>query len=133
MNYVLNYAGYESFLVQRKDVFECVQYIFRFKNDYGASVIKHEGSYGNLNDLWELAVIKWNGNDWDIDYETPITGDVLGHLTDDEVRCALSDIRSLGSLTPNNTDDIEKAILNVLQKLQDAGKITIHDEHIFLN
>lgn len=34
-----------------------IRYIFRFPNDYGASVVKAYGSEGFERDLWELAVL----------------------------------------------------------------------------
>ena len=69
-----------------------VQYIFSFANGYGASVIKRWGSYGYDQDLWELAVLNSDG---DLEYGTPITNDVLGYLTDEEVRETLRKIREL--------------------------------------
>ena len=48
------------------------QHLFRFENGLGASVIKHDGSYGNRNGegLWEIALIKWEeGWGWEIVYE----------------------------------------------------------------
>ena len=39
-------------------------------------------SYGGDEGLWEVALIGPTG---DIRYDTPVTDDVLGHLTDDEV------------------------------------------------
>lgn len=97
MNLFLNHEGFESYLVKRDRLFEGVQYVFRFENDYGASVIKHFGSYGHRLDLWELAVIKFDdeSGDWDLTYTTPITNDVEGYLTDDEVRILLGRIREL--------------------------------------
>lgn len=67
------------------------------KNHYGASVIKHFGSYGHEADLWELAVMKLNGNngEWYLNYDTPITDDVIGELTDEEVRKLLKQIKEL--------------------------------------
>ena len=56
------------------------------------------GSYGHELDLWELAVVKYNSeynSDWDIDYSTTITDDVIGHMTDEEVLEILADIRDL--------------------------------------
>ena len=58
-----------------------IQYIYRFPNGYGASVVKHSGSYGHALDLWELAVTTWNDDGDHLNYSTPITDDVLGNLT----------------------------------------------------
>lgn len=72
------------------------QWLFKFDNNYGASVIKHFGSYGFENDLFELAVLKFDdNNDWDLCYETPITDNVIGNLTNDEVLDCLERIRKL--------------------------------------
>lgn len=61
------------------------QYIFRFPNNYGASVIKNAGSYGNAKDLWEMALIFFDDGDWDLTYERDFDDDVKGYLTDDNV------------------------------------------------
>lgn len=61
------------------------QEICRFPNGYGASVVQHKYTYGGDKGLWELAVIKFEGDKWSIDYTTPITDDVLGWLTRLEV------------------------------------------------
>ena len=58
-----------------------IQYIYRFPNGYGASVVKHSGSYGHALDLWELAVTTWGDDGDHLNYSTPITDDVLGNLT----------------------------------------------------
>ena len=52
-----------------------------FQNGYGVSVIKHTGSYGSNEGLYELALLKDNA----ICYDTEITTDVVGHLTPDDV------------------------------------------------
>ena len=62
-----------------------------FDNGYGASVIKSPHSYGGNQDLYELAVIK----DDAICYDTPITDDVLGYLTEDDVTKYLRQIQEL--------------------------------------
>lgn len=69
------------------------QLIFKFDNEYGASVVKHDFSYGI-----ELAVIKYEGDgdyDWEIDYKTPITDDVVGHLNIDTLNETLKLIKEL--------------------------------------
>ena len=58
-----------------------IQYIYRFPNGYGASVVKFSTSEGHALDLWELAVTTWTDDGSDhLNYSTPITDDVLGNL-----------------------------------------------------
>lgn len=57
------------------------QHCFKFPNGYGASVVQGPGSYGSDSGLWELAVL----HDDELTYDTPITSDVIGWLTDDDV------------------------------------------------
>jgi len=58
------------------------QTIYKFPNGYGASVIKFNYVYFGI----EIAVLRFDedGN-WDINYSTPITDDVIGGL-DEEAR-----------------------------------------------
>lgn len=54
------------------------QVVFRFENGRGASVINGEHTHGT-----ELAVIKFHGeghNDFELDYSTPVTSDVVGWI-----------------------------------------------------
>lgn len=97
MTLELNYEGFEKYLIYKGSKYiDGIHYIFKFDNDYGASVVKHTFSYGHESDRWELAVIKfYRGNEWDIDYNTKITDDVIGYLTDDRVRELLGEIQKL--------------------------------------
>ena len=70
------------------------QKLYRFSNGYGASVMNDGISYGE-GELEELAVIQWNGDDWAICYDTPITDDVLGWLNPQEVEEILKQIEAL--------------------------------------
>lgn len=72
-----------------------VQHIHRFKNGYGASVIRNQYSYGGSSGKWELAVIKFDGDEWDLVYNTHITDDTLGWLDDDDVIKLLVEISRL--------------------------------------
>lgn len=77
-------------------------YKFVFQNGYGASVIKHIGSYGYERGLYELAVlIKITDDDYDFCYSTPITDNVLGYLTNDEVLEILEKIKNLKGVNKN--------------------------------
>lgn len=60
-----------------------------FGNGYGVSVIT--GGYGSEAAPYELAVLK----DGALDYTTPITNDVIGHLTAPEVLDLLQQIADL--------------------------------------
>ena len=71
--------------------------IYRASNGYGASVIKGWGTYGGDKGLWELAVIEFMGSsdDYGLIYDTPVTNDVLGYLTLEEVDKILLQIAEL--------------------------------------
>ena|GEM_PF-882736 len=71
------------------------QMILRFPNDYGASIIRFAYSYGGSEGKFELAVIRWHGDNWSLCYDTPITDDVLGYLSPEEVLSTLSEIQAL--------------------------------------
>ena len=74
------------------------QKVYRFDNQFGASVVSHKYSYGGDRGKWELAVIKFysdDNDDWSLTYETPITSDVIGHLDEDEVADLLTRVAEL--------------------------------------
>ena len=64
----------------------------QFDNGYGASVVKHEFSYGGKDGLYELAVLNEDG---DLTYETPITNDVIGYLREIDVTDVMEKIQQL--------------------------------------
>jgi hypothetical protein len=77
--------------VEINKVHDGEQRIYQFDNGYGASVIRHQYSYGGDKGLWELAVLK----DGELCYDTEITSDVEGHLNEDDVDILLSNIKEL--------------------------------------
>ena len=66
-----------------------------FPNGYGASVVQFTGSYGYRDGLYELAVLRGDADEWSLTYETPVTDDVVGHLTPDGVTATLAEIAAL--------------------------------------
>lgn len=74
------------------------QTVYRFPNNYGASVVTGEFTYGGNLGLFELGVIKFKDDDndsWDLNYKTEITDDVIGNLTPHEVDELLIKIKNL--------------------------------------
>jgi hypothetical protein len=63
-----------------------------FDNGYGASVVKGEHTYGGRDGLYELAVL---GKDGRLTYETPVTDDVEGYLSEDDVTKLMEQIQKL--------------------------------------
>lgn len=64
-----------------------------FDNGYGASVVIGPHTYGGEDGLYELAVIL--GSDGKLTYDTPVTDDVEGYLTEDEVTKLMEQIQNL--------------------------------------
>jgi hypothetical protein len=81
-----------------------VQTVHKFDNGYGASVVKAPNvgfwgtSYGYDEGLWELAVLDFvSDEEYSLTYSTPITNDVLGSLSDEDVLAVLARIEALES------------------------------------
>jgi hypothetical protein len=66
--------------------------IIQFPNGYGASIVQGPHTYGGDKGLYEIAIF---GKDGNITYSTPITDDVLGYLTEQDVEKTLTDIKNL--------------------------------------
>ena len=64
-----------------------------FDNGYGVSVVNIESEI--LGDNLELAVLKGTQYAWDICYDTPITGDVVKHLTEEELIETIAEVKAL--------------------------------------
>ena len=67
------------------------QKCYDFKNGYSASVVRNQLSYGNRENLFEVAILK----DGELCYDSPITNDVVGYCTARDVRKLLSQIKRL--------------------------------------
>lgn len=66
----------------------------KFKNGYMASVITGDVYFTSPDKPYEIAVMDKDEN---ITYDTPITGDVLGYLNEEEANKVLADIEALES------------------------------------
>jgi hypothetical protein len=85
-----------QFVHHAQRLFGGVQIVFKFPNNYGASVIRHSGSYGGSQGLYELGVLKFTAPaKYDLVYDTPITNDVLGWLSVDDILSTLDEIQAL--------------------------------------
>ena len=63
-----------------------------FDNGYGVSVVSHSYSYGGRDGLYEIAVL--DSND-ELTYDTPVTNDVIGYLTEEDVSNVMKQVQSL--------------------------------------
>ena len=85
--------------VERPHGFDGTQRLYRFENGYGASVVRFQykgsGSYGAGEGLWEMAVIHYDGQKFELVYDTPVADDVIGWLDEPEIQEKLRQIRDL--------------------------------------
>jgi hypothetical protein len=72
------------------------QIIYRFKNNWGASVVRSDGTKQVIKRKghgdWELALIKWVDDDWDLFYDDEFP-DVVKYLKMSSVKKLLSKIQ----------------------------------------
>lgn len=92
-----------------------IQKLYKFSNGYGASVVNNDFSYTDSKDEWELAVIKWDKNDYELDYSTEITEDVMGHLSNTEVEETLLKIKLL-----NGKEYLKDEVIKRVKKLKEV-------------
>ena len=127
------------YLVVDRPLWEGRQRLYRFENNFGASVVRHNGSYGGKEGLWELAVIKWSeesrdpGNAaWGIVHYTPITDDMNSPYHYEESRDPGNAAWGIVYDTPI-TDDVigwleESEIEPILLKIKSLNKYGQFDE-----
>ena len=78
----------KSKLDNYKDVKQAIE---TFENGYGVSVLFGSCFYSNGKDTYEVAVLF----DGSITYNTSITNDVMGHLSENEVSEVMSKVAAL--------------------------------------
>ena len=69
-----------------------VQCRMMFENGYGVSVVSHTYSYGGKKGLYEIAVLDKNG---ELTYDTPVTNDVIGYLSETGVTDVMKKVQEL--------------------------------------
>ena len=77
---------YKDYIIKKQEEIGDLQTIYRFQNNYGASVIHSIMSYG-----LELAVLYFDGDTPHFSYSTPITNDVIGYIGDEQELTELLD------------------------------------------
>ena len=82
---------YKDFIFYEKSKLPYIeQTVYRFENGYGASFIWGEFSYG-----LEVVILKFDGDDWEITYDTHITDDVICYVTNiDDILESVKEILS---------------------------------------
>ena len=81
------------------------QAVMFFDNGYGISVVRFKigfsglgyGSYTSNESEWEIAVLTGDKDEYRLTYNTHITDDVIGHLSNDGVTEIMENIQSLKS------------------------------------
>jgi hypothetical protein len=72
------------------------QIIYRFKNNWGASVVRSDGTKPVIKRKgqgdWEVALIKWVKDDWDLFFDNEFP-DVVQYLKMSSVKTLLSKIK----------------------------------------
>ena len=63
-----------------------------FDNGFGVSVVSHTHSYGGRDGLYEVAVLDKDGL---LTYETPVTSDVIGYLSEEDVTDVMKKVQEL--------------------------------------
>lgn len=113
------------------------QLIVKFANGYGASAVRSEFSYGGRDGLWEVAVLDEHER---LCYDTPVTGDVIGHL---EVDGVVDVLRQIAALTTEEVEahtkarelnEIAEELQGVLNRATAAGVVIGHESagHYFV-
>lgn len=88
-------ANFDDLEFNKKRFSEGIQALIFFNNGYGASIIQGGIAYTSNDEEYELAVLRGNKDNWDLCYTTPITEDVIGHLTKNDITRYLNKIECL--------------------------------------
>jgi len=87
-----------------------------YENGYGVSITCNEYSYGGKDGLYEIAILKGDEDNWDICYDTYITNDVIGYLTDYEVEEIVIKIKELEKTKEAISKNRDEKINNIINE-----------------
>lgn len=90
----LNYEGFEKYLVEESDIYfgpNSYLYEFKFENKYRATVMKHSGTLGGSEDLFEL-ITSYKRN---VVNNSPAGTGTKGFLTNEQVLEMLEKIKEI--------------------------------------
>jgi hypothetical protein len=116
------------------------QVVHRFENNFGASVVRHNYSYGSEEGLFELAVLQFfnDSNEYELTYNTEITDDVLGHLTQEDVESLLDRIEKIGTKPSYAMTKLEEELKIIYKRIsmseeeKESLEKRIEDENSYL-
>ena len=80
---------------QPSEPYMATRAVMFFKNGYGVSVLTGASSYSTDSVSYELAVLKGTPKQSDLCYDTPITGDVLGWQSPEQITATMRAVQSL--------------------------------------
>jgi hypothetical protein len=77
-------------------------WIYRFPNGYGAAVTRGPYTEGGRERLFTLHVLIFDGDEYDGAFDTPITDDVVGRQSLDEIAALLVRVAALPAISGFN-------------------------------
>lgn len=83
------------------DAVRCIKW---FDNNFGASIVRFHGSYGYEKGLYEIGILCKRPKNWGISYQTIMTNDVIGYLTEEDVVQHLFFVERLEQFTGDKED-----------------------------
>ena len=88
------YKTFQDLRFKPQSFLNGVQAILFFPNGYGISVIRNVLSRTTVN-TWEIAILKGTESDSNLCYDTPITDDVIGYCSEEDVSNIMKQIQDL--------------------------------------
>lgn len=98
---------FDNFKIKEGKFYDGTQKLYRFPNNFGASVVCHSGSYGGRHGLFELATIYWSRNNYEL-----VNCEIEGWLSFDQVAFYLERIKKYGTIHPQKIEYGDKGGLD---------------------